>query len=151
MIDWATEISPWEAVIETGRNIWGDKWTFFVLANLAAGIRSNQETCSSFTSLFDENASLARRVRYARLRSASEKWWREQLTLSKTIDQRELGLLVCLTWARSALLLALQDLLTPLLDELPEERWERLFQAVRHCRHLANQRTVAPDELDVPK
>jgi hypothetical protein len=104
MIDWATEISPWEAVIETGRSIWGDRWVFFMLANLAAGIRSNQETCSSFTSLFDENASLARRVRYARLRSASEKWWREQLTLSKTIDERELGLLVCLTWAKSALL-----------------------------------------------
>jgi hypothetical protein len=85
MIDWATEISPWETVIETGRSIWGDRWVFFVLANLAAGIRSNQETCSSFTSLFDKNASLARRVRYARLRSASEKWWREQLTLSKPL------------------------------------------------------------------
>ena len=151
MIDWATEIAPWEAVIETGRKIWGDRWVFFALANLAAGIRSNQETCSSFSNLFDEQASLARRVRYARLRSTSEKWWRQQLASSKTDGERELGLLVCLTWAKSALLLTLQDPLTALLDQLPQKCWERLFQSVRHCRHLANQRASRPDDLEIPR
>jgi len=28
-IEWATDISPWNSVIEAGRSVWGDRWTLF--------------------------------------------------------------------------------------------------------------------------
>lgn len=151
MIDWAVDLSPWDTVIERGRSIWGDRWAFNSLANLAAGIRSHQETCSSFSNLFDQTASLARRVRYARLRSGSEKWWGQQLKSASSSSDRELALLVCLTWAKSALLITVQDLLTQYLDQLSPEKWLHMFQSVRHCRHLISQQVSSLDELGLPR
>jgi hypothetical protein len=151
MIEWATELAPWEAVIEGGRSIWGDRRALNALANLSAGIRSNQESCSSFPNLFDQSSSLARRVRYARLRSGSEKWWTEQIKLITSPNERELALLVCLTWAKSSLLLTIHDLLSSQLDMLSKEMWRQVFHSVRHCGALAHQQANDRDELDLPR
>ncbi len=38
--EWAVDLTPWNAVVEACREIWGDKWALYSLANIAAGIRS---------------------------------------------------------------------------------------------------------------
>lgn len=37
-MDWATELKPWERLVETSRRLWGERWAHSFLANIAAGI-----------------------------------------------------------------------------------------------------------------
>ena len=37
--EWATDLDPWNSLIETCRGVWGDRPAFLRLANLACGIR----------------------------------------------------------------------------------------------------------------
>jgi hypothetical protein len=105
-IEWATDINPWNSIIEAGRSVWGDRWVFLNLATVAAGIRSTTEKCSDSSELFETTRPLARRIRYARLRSSALKWWRAQLETAKSENKVLFVLLPMLTWATTSALLA---------------------------------------------
>jgi hypothetical protein len=59
---WATEISPWDNLVEEARSVYGEQWAFFHLANIACGIMSRSETCTDFPNLLDHSVSLCRRA-----------------------------------------------------------------------------------------
>ena len=67
--NWATTLEPWEMVIEEGRKIFGDKWKFIIMANIAAGIKSKDEMCEEYDDLSNQSMSLCKRVRFARFKS----------------------------------------------------------------------------------
>jgi len=92
--EWSTQIAPWDALVETARAEWGDRWQLSILANAAAGIRSKTETCSIFSNLFDHSVSLCRRVRYARLRAGSAAWWGRTFERAVEPHERVLGTLI---------------------------------------------------------
>jgi hypothetical protein len=74
-MEWASELDPWDNIVEKSRSVWGEQWIHFLLANAASGIKSTTETCRDFPDLLDRSKSLCRRARYARLRAGTIKWW----------------------------------------------------------------------------
>jgi len=150
-IEWATDINPWNSVIEAGRSVWGDRWAFLNLATVAAGIRSTTEKCSDSSELFDTTRPLARRIRYARLRSGAHKWWRTQLETANSENEVLFVLLPLLTWTTNSALLANADLLDIMLEKLASAEWHRLFLAAQRCTSLARSKEEYMEKLDGEK
>ena len=150
-IEWATDINPWNTVIEAGREVWGDRLALLSLATVAAGIRSTAEKCAESPELLDTTRPLARRVRYARLRSGAHKWWRAQLEIAKSDTEFLLVLLPLLTWTTLPALLANADLLDTLLGKLSSRQWHRLFQAATKCVSMARPNEERSENLDCSK
>ena len=154
-LDWATDLSPWENLIDTSQNVWGRTWAHFNLANVAAGIRSSHQTCVDSPDLLDQSRSLTRRVRYARLRAGSPTWWTKQL--EGVTDQPDLMLLtlVLLTWGSSSTLTALSEQLDVVLNRLNVSNWYRVIRSVESCvfatQEESRNRSLTFDLKKLPK
>jgi hypothetical protein len=146
-IEWATDLSPWNTVIEAGRSIWGDRWALFNLANVAAGIRSTADKCADCPDLLDTGRPLARRVRLARLRSGGRRWWNRQLEAAASEFEVSFSLLVALTWATTSTILANAELVDALLSRFDQPLWHRLFAAVRRCASMAGAREGSAEKV----
>jgi hypothetical protein len=149
-LDWATDLSSWELLIETGRTLWGERWSFAMLANVAGGVRATAEKCSTFLDLFDSSVSLVRRVRYARLRSGNSKWWIRHFEATKTELDSRTCMLVAMTWAKTSTLLELSEPLSKALAGLDLASWYLIFEEVQRSRRLTRQNTglLDADELN---
>ena len=126
---WATQLEPWDRVVESVRSIWGDNWACYHLANLASGIKSQNETCTEFADLFDTSTSLCRRARYARLRAGSEDWWRRQVEGARNEGQLMFVLLLLGTWASMRAIIELVGEIGSALDRLTDDGWARLHRS----------------------
>jgi hypothetical protein len=146
-IEWATDLTPWDNVIEVGRELWGDRWALLNLANIAAGIRSTSDKCTDCPELLDTSRSLARRIRFARLRSGAHKWWKGQLAAASSDCEISFALLVALTWTTAPNILVNAELVDVLLSRLDERSWHRLFAAVRRCAGVARVQEEASEAL----
>jgi len=138
--EWATEISPWERIVEAGRAEWGDRWAFFSLANLAAGIKSSSERCGDSPDLLDRSRSLCRRTRHARLKSGSKLWWKGQFSAARTPEDRMIVSLVAMTWATPETLAAVHESLNDTLVRLDDQQWHQVFTSTRLSISLAHLR-----------
>jgi NACHT domain len=138
--EWATEITPWERIVEAGRAEWGDRWAFFCLANLAAGIKSGSERCREFPDLLDRSQSLCRRARHARLKSGQKMWWKGQFSAVRTPEDRMVVSLVAMTWATPDTLVAIHESLNDALAKLDDQQWHQVFTSSRLSMALANLR-----------
>ena len=150
--EWAVELEPWSNLVEHGRAIWGDRWAFCCLANLAAGIKSNQERGKDATELLDHSKPLCPRTRHARQRSASRTWWQKQFCTAATDYERMLVCLVALSWARPRILVALFEELDKLLGKLCDEQWSLMIRAVRRAigwGYGRMEKRVSAFEIDV--
>jgi hypothetical protein len=136
-IEWATDLSPWDVVIEAGRSTWGDRWAFFHLANIAAGVRSTSDKCAECRDLLDPSRSLVRRVRFARLRSGAHRWWDSQLRVPTSAAEMSGVLLIALTWMTSATILANIELVDMLLSRIDGKEWVRLYNSIQRGGSLA--------------
>jgi len=130
--EWASELAPWENVVEQSRSLFGESWAYSLLANISSGIRSRDETCKDFPDLLDHSKSLCRRARYARLRAGNPKWWKRQLEQAETSLDQMFTCLVLLTWSSYRTLAQLSPLLGDILDSLPESNWHRLAYSLQH-------------------
>ncbi len=150
-IEWATDLNPWDTVVEAGRSLWGDRWALLILANIAAGVRSISDKCTDCPELLDTTRSLTRRIRFARLRSGAFKWWKGQLEAASTdLDIRFL-LLVALTWTTVPATLANVEVFDMLLSRLDQPAWQRLFGALRRCASMACAREELSVEVNARK
>ena len=133
-MDWATQISPWDELVEGGRRLFGNQWAFCLLANASAGIRSKDDTCENASELHDDTVPLCRRARYARLRAGSSTWWESEL--ASTTDQRDLAftLLVFWTWAGPTVLEKLSLLADEKLRALSSDWWAKLSEVIQVTR-----------------
>lgn len=138
--EWATEIGPWERLVEAGREYWGDRWAFFCLADLAAGIRSTSERYLNFADLLDHSLSLCRRVRSARLKSGQTAWWESQFRACRSIEDCMLTALVAITWARPDTLVAIHECLNEGLARMDNVRWHKVINASRRVITYAHLR-----------
>ncbi len=135
--EWASEIGPWDRLVELGRTTWGDRWVFSYIANIAAGIRSNAERCKEYADLLDCSKSLCRRARHARLKSGNKAWWKEQFGNARSAQDQEFLCLVALTWATPATLILVHEELERSLTSLDQRSWYRVARAVhRNLRTL---------------
>ena len=139
--EWASQLGPWNDFVESCRSLWGDHLSLFFLANVAAGIRSSAEKANGFPDLLDGSKPLCLRSRYARLRAGSAAWWQKQVPAAKASGDQLLVALILLTWGSSNTLVALFELLQPILDSLTTDDWHALFRCLRRSLRLLQGRT----------
>jgi hypothetical protein len=135
--EWATDLLPWESIVEILRNSFGDTWLSFRLANIAAFIKSTQERCTDFSDLFDIGTSLCRRVRYCRF--ASNNWWLKQFGATKTRTDLMFITLVFLTCASKNKLIELIQIIYPRFNEFTDCEWEKIYWTANEALFLTQQ------------
>lgn len=139
--DWATQIDPWNSLVEFGRERFGNRWAFCELANASAGIQSKSDVCADADELYDESTPICSRARHARLRAASISWWERQLGLCKTQDETAFALLIAFSWAGRTVLEKLHALFDRKLVALDDGWWTKLSMAIQvtsKAGHLGN-------------
>lgn len=150
-IEWATNLNPWNTVIEAARSVWGERWAITNLANISAGIKSTSDKCADCPELLDPSRSLARRARYARLRSSASKWWEAQLASASSDTEIMLVLLIASTWNTVSTIVANAEPLDAALARLDQKNWRSLFMAVRRCVAVARSREESSEDLGSKK
>ncbi|MEQ8998050.1 MAG: hypothetical protein RID53_16280 [Coleofasciculus sp. B1-GNL1-01] len=136
VIEWATELTPWDNLIEKVRSLWGDQWVCFHLANVSSGIKSKSETCTDFPELFDHSKPLCRRTRYARLRAGTVRWWQTQFDQLRNETDVMFILLILLSWGSSKTLTKLSSRIDDFLKEISDENWNRLYISIEEAVKL---------------
>ena len=121
--NWSRTLVPWNNIVETGRRQFGDTWAFCELAVQAAGIKSIEEKGSGLKDLFDRDASLCGRVRYARLRSGNPKWWSDTLLRSSDRLDQMLAVSVLLSWGSTKTIGESAEILAEHLNEWSDNDW----------------------------
>lgn len=130
-MEWASRLTPWDNIVEKSRSLFGERWAHFVLANVASGIKSRDETCKDFPYLLDHSSSLCRRTRYARLRAGNYKWWVKQIEKAETSLELMFVSLLILTWSSRRTLARLSEPLGDILDNLSYVNWVRFSKSIR--------------------
>jgi hypothetical protein len=141
-LEWACDLTPWDNLIETSRSIYGEQWCNFLLSNIASAIKSTKETCIEFDELFDNEKSLCRRVRYARLRAGNSKWWDRQLTLAKTHQEIAFASLILITWGSRYTIEELAYKIGEAIQTLPFDLWKTLIQSIKLSINLVSQTNI---------
>jgi hypothetical protein len=137
--EWATELSPWDNIIEQSRRFFGEQWVHFCLANVSSAIKSRELTCKEYPDLLDHSKSLCKRTRYARLRAGNHRWWSEQFKEEDSEMERCFILLLLLTWGSKKTLLKLLDTITCKLDNLTPVWWLQLADALKHITNVSRE------------
>jgi hypothetical protein len=145
---WATNLSPWNNLVETIRRCWGDVWVCFHLANIASGVKSSSETYKEFSDLLDHSKDLCKRARYARLRAGQYSWWAKQIEESKTEIEIAFTLLILTTWGSSKTWEKIISKLDKLIQILSDSIWKNLYNSVEEALAL-NQLSHQELSLDV--
>lgn len=128
---WATQIRPWNDLVERGRDLFSDRWALRVLAVNGAGIRSKVETCDDCPDLHDAGKPLCRRTRYARMRAGVPSWWQSQLAPIDEPEELTFTLLVLLAWAGPSVFERHTQLIDAKLRSLTTDQWRCLIRALR--------------------
>lgn len=134
---WATNLTPWNNLIESIRNCWGDVWICFHLANIASGIKSPSETYIDYSDLLDTSKDLCKRVRYARLRAGQYSWWANQFEKMDTDLDIASSLLILITWGSPKTLAKIINKIDDLVHSLPDSLWENLYLSAEEAIMLA--------------
>ncbi|MBU0946890.1 MAG: NACHT domain-containing protein [Proteobacteria bacterium] len=137
--EWATELAPWDNIVESTRSAFGDRWALFCLANVAAGIKSQKETCVGFEDLLNHSKSICRRVRYARLRAGNVNWWSKLIESTSSQTDYMLMALILFTWGSSSTLVSLVRSIESFLTQLTQENWYLLMNSVQRTLFSIHQ------------
>lgn len=134
--EWTTRLDPWDKIVETSRGLFGERWAHFQLACIAAGVKSHDETYTSYSDFFDDNLSLCRRARYARLRAGNPKWWEGQFVSTKDLYSNMFLVLMLGTWGSGNTIRVLSTAMQEVVEELPNERWNQLYKSLQRSFNL---------------
>lgn len=129
--EWASDIGPWQIVVEEGRRIFGDRLAFYALANVAAGIRSTSVRCKEDDQLLDKSRPLCPRARHARLRSSDPGWWKAQFASAKEAQERMFVALMAISWALPKITHTISEELDEVLRGLQGKEWTILMRLLR--------------------
>lgn len=130
-LEWATDLEPWNKLVERSRSLWGDAWINARLANIAAGIKSKEIVCKEFGDLLDHSKPLCPRVRNARLKAGAPQWWKSQFQSATSSSDTLLLLLVFFTWAGTSTTHKLLEVFTETLDSLSSKEWQQLLKGIQ--------------------
>jgi hypothetical protein len=140
---WAQTLEPWDTLVTEATRLWGSRWSFWLLATVAAGIKSTQEQRNQCDDLFDSSVSICGRARYARLRAGSRNWWKSQIGRAKSEEERSIITLLLFTWASSKTLSSLMGNLT-FIDELSPFWWRKTADGIKRCCSLLRRYLTVP-------
>lgn len=124
-----SSIVPWDILVESGRKTFGDRWAFFGLAVISAGLKGKSDEVGSYTNFDDTEVSLCKRTRYARLKSGNVKYWEDLFSSS---SNKSFLLLVFITWATPKVILELAKVVSDVIRSIGKkelEKVEKLLQS----------------------
>ncbi|WP_205748472.1 MULTISPECIES: hypothetical protein [Nostocales] len=137
--EWTTGITHWDNIVEKARSLFGERWTFFHLANIASGIKSKSETCKDFTDLFDPSVSLCRRSRYARLRAGQVSYWQKLFEQTSNVIDQMFSVLLLITWGSQKTLEQLAITIDIFIEQLSVDDWGRLYKSTEESVSVTQQ------------
>lgn len=120
---WRTSLEPWTALVEVGRQEFGEAVAWRSLAVVAAGIRSKAELGTGGEDAFDSHVPVTVRARFARLRAGSAAWWADALERASNFEELQFILLLTIRWASQKSLSQLAEPLGRRLDMLDDWQW----------------------------
>lgn len=142
---WSTTLEPWNNLVELGRSIWGERLSFYELANQAAGIKSNIETHTEATNLFDNSIPLCSRARYARLRAGQPQYWLRHLALARPNSMESIFLILLLiSWGSSRSIEKIAIELDEKINDLDEHNWNLLVRSARFSQRFSELTSQQP-------
>lgn len=148
--EWATDISPWDNLIESLRSEFGDRLLTYHLATLSSGIKSSKETCNEYNNLHDKSVSLSKRARYARLRAGNHPWWEKTIEKIENDSDTMLTLILLLIWGSSGTLIILIEYIDQIINRLPMDKWQQLIQILDNCSSLLTySNSIKPHIINV--
>ncbi len=128
--EWAESLDPWDQVVSTVSERWGENWFCFLAACLAAGISSKSELATKASTLDAPDVSLVQRARYARLRAGSHKWWAATLEQPMSEICRDFSLALLLGWGSLKTIGKLEGHIAAALRDVPEWNLARIDGAI---------------------
>jgi hypothetical protein len=138
--EWTSSLRPWNVLVEAIRkNLGESSWLAYHLATAAAAIRSSSERGRGASSLFDHDVPLCDRARSARLRTGGSAWWSTQFADARSPEDLMFWGLLLMTWGSPKVIENLQDELDEVLQGLPEEEYDLLFNATAELRKQADE------------
>lgn len=126
--NWKKSIIPWDALVENGRKIFGEKWIFYLISIISAGIKSKDEKYEEFDKLDDSRNSLCKRVRCARMKSGNVTWWRNQIENTANLC---FSLLTFFVWATPKTIIQLLPVVSKKMHFLSPYDFEKLISALK--------------------
>ena len=123
-------IEPWDMFVEKGRIILKDNWSLNIVATIAAGIKSKENSYDNYAELNNTALSLCKRVRCARMKSGNIKYWEKQITNSPDIL---FTLLVLLAWATPKTIIQLFPILSKNIKALDLNEFSILAKGLSAC------------------
>ena len=137
---WHGDITPWNTLVEAGRQEFGDEWAFYVLAFFASELKSGGEEYREAKGLFDKESDLCRRAMFARHRAGSGAWWERQLKADVSWAEKTFALMLFFGWSGPKTMVRVSEMANEILRSLPEEWWARLHMALWPRPYLIGRR-----------
>jgi hypothetical protein len=148
---WATDISPWNNLVESIRQSWGNVWICFHIANIASGIKSTSEKYQELSDLLDHSKDLCKRARSARLKSGQYSWWTNQIESAKSEIDTAFTLLMLVTWSSAKTLERIIPILDQSVTRLPNNIWENLYNSIENALELIPPASDRNASIDMDK
>lgn len=147
---WATQIDPWDRIVEHIRSVWGEARAAVEMSIMGAGVRSSTETCAEFSDFHNSSLSLCRRVRYGRLRSGNKSWWQDVFDRSTSQTEKILALLTFLSWSSDKTLAILLPVVEVILESV-DDQWFSLMSSLHRLSSIVEHRSPLLSVEDLPE
>ena len=134
----------WSPFIEAVRQSWGDTWSIDRLAVFVA--LKVKEARSETVGLLRNEIPLLDRLGFAKTVTSVD-WWKEQLRSadeSENLRDKKFVALAVFTCLPTNSLMKLADCMQSYIDELPEESWRLVVDAMNNYRRLFNKQRGRP-------
>lgn len=154
-LQWASSLEPWQKLVSIVTEKFGtESWAAARIAVMAGGIRSTTEIGEWGGSGWQIDEDVTKRMRFARLKSGSPGWWRDQIASVDEVPSRLMIALAAAAWASPKTLVAICGEMSELLDALSQSEWEMVYGTLaqafypvgREARSRTNAISALPKE-----
>jgi hypothetical protein len=122
--EWASQLEPWDLLVEPMRRAFGESVPAIELALLAGSVDQEVRNPAANLQLVDDGVSLCERMLYARSKSGAPVWWSEQLRGVQTEVDKLIVLSALIKWAGDATISKIGEQVSGALDSLDLESWK---------------------------
>jgi hypothetical protein len=147
-VEWTTQLDPWNRIVECGRDLWGERWLFYLISYCATRVTIQNDQPDVCEDFFDKDKSLCERAMYARFQRDSSSWWLEQFT--KVHDRLDLPFfcLCAVGWVSLDVLVAIAPLLNSAIASFSKDEWS-LFSSAFYVILFSAQEEFVTFDLDI--
>lgn len=131
----------WSRVAEAARCTFGENWASFSLSIRSAGIANSEKPSAESKHLFDTKIPICARSRSARLRRGGPEWWINQLSESKTVNDRMWWAGLVIMWTSPDNLRQLTQHINAIVDSIDIAEFEALSWTIRTARNENSERS----------